>query len=112
MSNVSDEDPREVVRRMLYEENGPVEFKLYSAVSVFGDITIIMLVVCVCVCVCGTGEVRAAPSAVLKLMTSYVAFAVIGLFVMLIFVDNVTSKSDRVTKPRLKVLYHYPPRQH
>ena len=45
-------------------------------------------------------------------MTSYVAFAVIGLFVMLIFVDNVTSKSDRVTKPRLKVLYHYPPRQH
>ena len=52
MSNVSDEDPREVVRRMLYEENGPVEFKLYSAVSVFGDITIIMLVVCVCVCVC------------------------------------------------------------
>jgi len=48
-------------------------------------------------------EVRAAPSAVLKLMTSYVAFAVIGLFVMLIFVDNVSAKSDRLSKPRLKV---------
>jgi len=60
---------------------------------------------CVCVCVC---EVRAARSAVLKLMTSYVAFAVIGLFVMLIFVDNVASKPARTaaTKPRLRVTQH------
>ena len=51
--------------------------------------------------------VRTAPSAVLKLMTSYVAFAVIGLFVMLVFVDNVSAKSDRTGKPRLQVNVSY-----
>jgi len=83
-------------------------------IIIFGTLAFaILFIICrwygacvrLCVCVC---EVRAARSAVLKLMTSYVAFAVIGLFVMLIFVDNVASKPARTaaTKPRLRVTQH------